>query len=357
MEINDLLRPVAEAFPLDAAFDSAQKLGNGHINQTYLVRDAAGGNYVFQRINDGVFQDVDLLMNNIFAVTSYLNQKNPGSSLVFLRTKQGNTYFRSGLGCFRAYRFVEGLCMEKAETPQLFETCGMAFGDFQNALGGFDASLLGETIPRFHDTVKRVADLEQAALSDKCGRLKGVRAEYDFYLERKSEAGKMLDMLAKGELKKRVTHNDTKLNNVILDAETLRPRCVIDLDTVMPGLAGNDFGDCIRSGATTGAEDEQDLSKVSLDTRLYRAFARGFLGACGRELSRREIETLPLGAKLMTYECGARFLTDYLNGDTYFHIAYSEHNLVRCRTQMKLVADTEARWGEVNDIILQEADS
>ena len=357
MEIIELLRPVADAFCLDAAFESAQRLGNGHINQTWLVQDAAGGKYVFQRINDGVFRDVDLLMNNIFAVTGYLNQKNPGSSLVFLKTKQGEKYLRSEGGCFRAYRFVEGLCMEKAETPQLFETCGMAFGDFQNALGGFDAALLGETIPRFHDTAKRVRDLEQAALEDKCGRLKSAREEYDFYLERKSEAACMLDMLARGELKQRVTHNDTKLNNVILDAGTLRPRCVIDLDTVMPGLAGNDFGDCIRSGATTGAEDEQDVSKVSLDTRLYRAFARGFLGTCGKELTRREVETLPLGAKLMTYECGARFLTDYLNGDTYFHIAYPQHNLVRCRTQMKLVADTEARWGEVNDIILQEADS
>ncbi len=355
MEKPELIR-AAQAFPLSAKALDAEPLGNGHINATYLVTDAAGTKYVMQRINDRVFTDVDLLMRNIFRVTEYLNRHKPGASLRFLKTRDGKEYLRDGSGCWRMYEYVEGLCLEKAETPAQLETCGEAFGEFQNELSGFDASALGETIPRFHDTVKRLNDLEQAALRDACGRLKGVKAEYDFYMARREEAGQMLGMLARGELKKRVTHNDTKLNNVILDAETLRPKCVIDLDTVMPGLAGNDFGDCIRSGATTGAEDERDLNKVNLDTALYRAFARGFLSRCGKSLNEAEINTLPMGAKMMTYECGARFLTDYLSGDTYFHIAYPEHNLVRCRTQMKLVQDTEARWSELKQIIAEEAD-
>ncbi len=356
MEKNMMLNAAAACFLRALPPVSAEKLGNGHINETYLVTDKSGGSFVLQRINSAVFKDVEMLMRNIFAVTEFLNRENPGSSLRFLKTHAGENYLRNADGGWRMYEYVPGVCLEKAETTEQLETCGTAFGEFQNALGKFDAALLGETIPRFHDTVKRINDLEAAAAEDSHGRLATVRPEYEFYMSRRCEAGKMLEMLERGELKQRVTHNDTKLNNVILDAETLKPKCVIDLDTVMPGLAGNDFGDCIRSGATTGAEDEKDISKVNLDMALYRAFARGFLGRCGRSLYASEIDTLPLGAKLMTYECGARFLTDYLNGDVYFHTDYPEHNLVRCRTQMKLVADTEKHWNELKRIIAEEAD-
>ena len=233
--------------------------------------------------------------------------------------------------------------------------CGEGFGSFQKSLDGFDASLLCEVIPRFHDTVNRVRNLEIAAAEDKLGRLAGVKAEYEFVMERKAEAACMLDMLKEGKLPLRVTHNDTKINNVLLDTATRRPKCVIDLDTIMPGLAGNDFGDCIRSGASTAAEDEIDLSKVSLNLSIYRAFAKGFLSACGGSLTQNEILTLPMGAKLMTFDCGTRFLTDYLSGDTYFRISHPTHNIERCRTQFKLVKDTEDKWNDIMKIIKEEA--
>ena len=326
-------------------------LGNGHINRTYLVHCQDGEKYVLQQINEHVFGDIKLLMNNICLVTEYLNRQRPGSSLKFYSTANGSPFARTDSGYYRLYRYVEGICLEKASQPSELQACGFAFGEFQTALSRFDAAQLGEVIPRFHDTVKRVNDLKAAVERDAAGRAQGVRGEIGFYISRASEAGKMLDMQKNSLLKTRVTHNDTKLNNVILDAGSHAPLCVIDLDTVMPGLAGNDFGDCIRSGASTGAEDEQDLAKVQLDFDMYAAFAHGFLSRCGEALNEKEIETLPLGAYLMTYECGARFLTDYLDGDHYFHIAYPEHNLVRTRTQMKLVSESEKHWNRLNKII------
>ncbi|MCR4621287.1 MAG: aminoglycoside phosphotransferase family protein [Clostridiales bacterium] len=348
-----LLR-VADAFPIEGSAVSCEKLGNGHINRTYLVTSSTERRYVLQGINTGVFKDVDVLMNNIFAVTRYLSGAG-ANTLRFLTTREGQKYLSCEEGVFRLYEYVEGMSLEKASSPRELNICGRAFGGFQKLLGGFDADQLGETIPRFHDTVKRVNDLVAAAEKDVRGRLKTVREEYDFYISRRRNASIMLDMQAAGQLRTRVTHNDTKLNNVLLDANTLAPVCVIDLDTIMPGLAGNDFGDCIRSGATTGAEDEPDLSKVSLDLEMYRAFAGGFLSACAGELTQAEIDTLPWGAYLMTYECGARFLTDYLSGDVYFATAYPEHNLVRCRTQMKLVKDTEDNFDKIRGIICEEA--
>ena len=339
----------ARLFGIEGELDISP-LGNGHINRTLLVK-VDSGKYVLQRINRHVFKDVAALMDNIVRVTEYLDAKKPGSSLHFLRAEDGRAFVESDGEYYRLYDYVDGVCLEKARTPDDLKACGIAFGEFQTALGEFDASLLSETIPRFHDTVKRLNDLKTAAGLDRCGRKKEVGAELDFFLSRESEAGKMLAMQKDGLLKTRVTHNDTKLNNVLLDKETMAPLCVIDLDTVMPGLAGNDFGDCIRSGASTGAEDEKDLSQVSLDLSMYAAFARGFLSRCGKALSSTEIETLPLGAYLMTFECGARFLTDYLDGDHYFHIDYPEHNLVRARTQIKLVKDSEKHRNELQSII------
>ncbi|MBR6499648.1 MAG: aminoglycoside phosphotransferase family protein [Clostridia bacterium] len=348
------LPEIAEAFPIQGRALSAEKLGNGHINRTYLVTTSEGCKYVLQGINTNVFKDVGLLMDNIFSVTRYLESAG-APTLRFLNTREGGKYLSCDAGCFRLYEYVEGVSLEKASSPREMRICGQAFGRFQSLLGGFDAKGLGETIPRFHDTVKRVNDLETAAEKDVCGRLAGVKAEYDFYMSRRKNASIMLDMQAAGQLKTRVTHNDTKINNVLLEEKTLAPVCVIDLDTIMPGLAGNDFGDCIRSGATTGAEDEKDLAKISLDLDMYRGFAGGFLSACKSELDQKEIDTLPWGAYLMTYECGARFLTDYLSGDVYFATAYPEHNLVRCRTQMKLVQDTEDRFETIRGIISEEA--
>ena len=350
------LNGIAALFPIDSEPVSSSPLGNGHINETYLITCASGSKFVLQKINRRIFTDVDGLMRNIRIVTQYLNALKPHSSLEFLSANDGRDYAAAGDGYYRMYRYVYGISLETARTPAELETCGKAFGEFQTQLADFDAEQLTETIPRFHDTVKRLHDLERAASQDEAGRFKQVEREFRFYMQRQDEAGVMLGLLAEGRLKKRVTHNDTKLNNVLLDEKTLTPLCVIDLDTVMPGLPGNDFGDCIRTGASTAAEDEPDLDKVWLDLEKYRAFARGFLSECGRSLNKDELSTLTLGAKLMTYECGMRFLTDYLNGDTYFRTAYPEHNLVRCRTQMKLISDTEAHMSELNKLVAEEAE-
>ena len=253
---------------------------------------------------------------------------------------------------YRMYDFVhDSICLDAPETDEDFYQSAVAFGSFQRQLADFPANELSETIPRFHDTPNRYRALRAAIEKDALGRAASCREEIEFALTREADAAVMMNLLAAGELPLRVTHNDTKLNNVMLDAKTRKPLCVIDLDTVMPGLAANDFGDSIRFGANTGAEDEKDLKKISLSLARYEAFARGFLEACGMALTPKEIETLPWGAKLMTLECGVRFLTDYLEGDTYFRIHRPEHNLDRTRTQFALVADMEKKWTQMCDIV------
>ncbi len=231
--------------------------------------------------------------------------------------------------------------MEKAETPADLRESGVAFGRFQRQLSDFPAHTLHETIPRFHDTSDRYMLLKEVIAADNCGRVKEVGAEIEFALAREDFAATLTDLQEKGELPLCVTHNDTKLNNVLFDRQTGKALCVIDLDTVMPGLAANDFGDTIRFGATSAAEDERDLSKVHFALPLYEAFAEGFLAACGKSLTPCELAYLPHGAKIITLECGVRFLTDYLSGDTYFRTSREGQNLDRCRTQFQLVADME----------------
>ncbi len=341
-------------FKLEGTPVSCTPYGSGHINRTELVATDAGRRYILQQINDSIFTDVDALMANIVAVTGYLAQRDPDPRhvLTLAPTLDGRPYYRDAQGrCFRVYNFIEdSICLDKAETADDFYQSAVAFGNFQNQLAGFPAATLSETIPHFHDTPNRYAQLDAAIKADSQGRLREVAPEIDFVMARRAEAGTMMNMLAAGELPLRVTHNDTKLNNVMLDAATRTPLCVIDLDTVMPGLAGNDFGDSIRFGASTALEDEKDLSKVSMSLELYTAYARGYLGAC-RNLTASELATLPMGAKLMTLECGVRFLTDYLAGDVYFHVSRPEHNLDRCRTQFKLVASMEAQWDEMRRAI------
>ena len=250
------------------------------------------------------------------------------------------------------YPFVEDtVCCQTAETPELFAASGRAFGQFQKLLGGYPAQTLHETIPRFHDTEDRLAKLKAAVAADKLGRAGACRAEIDFALAREADCSVALQALRDGKLPLRVTHNDTKLNNVLMDKTTGEGVCIIDLDTVMPGLAINDFGDSIRFGANHSAEDERDLSKVNLDVGLFEAYAKAFLEGAGGTLTPAEIEYLPWGAKLMTLECGIRFLTDYLEGDTYFHTSREGQNLDRCRTQFKLVGDMEAHWDELGAIV------
>ena len=338
---------------------SLVRYGNGHINDTYLLLTDEPHAYILQRINSRVFSDVPKLMDNIIAVTDHLRRQddNPRHVLTLVPTKAGDRYLTLETGEYwRLYEFVtDSICLDKPENAHDLMQSGVAFGMFQNQMADFPAQTLVETIPHFHDTPDRYRQLHEAIRENRAGRLTSVSYELAFYLQRESEASALMDMCRLGELPLRVTHNDTKLNNVMLDKRLRTPLCVIDLDTVMPGLVANDFGDSIRFGASTAAEDEKDLSKVSLSLELLEAFASGFLGACGNRLTPAELETLPLGAKLMTLECGVRFLTDYLNGDTYFHIARPEHNLDRTRTQMTLVEDMERKWRDMELIIRQAA--
>ena len=237
------------------------------------------------------------------------------------------------------------------EKPEDFYESAVAFGKFQEMLADYPAETLHETIKDFHDTKKRFQTLKNAIEKDSRHRAASVKEEIAFAFQHEYLANVFGELLAKGEVPLRVTHNDTKLNNVMIDLETGRGICVVDLDTVMPGLAMNDFGDSIRFGASTALEDEKDLSKVSCDMKLYEIYVKGFLESCGDKLSAKEIEMLPMGAKVMTYECGIRFLTDYLEGDHYFKIDREEHNLDRCRTQFKLVADMEQKWDTMQTIV------
>lgn len=349
------MQTVISAFPIQGQPVSCERYGSGHINETYLLKTDAPHAYILQKINHHIFQDVEGLMKNIAAVTGYLYRETPDSRrvLTLIKTKAGENYHKTEAGeYFRLYEFVtDSLCMDRVETEEDFYQSAVAFGAFQQQLSHFPADTLNETIPHFHDTIDRYRIFHEALKQDPQGRAASCQEEIAFVLAHEEEAGTMVRMMQEGLLPLRVTHNDTKLNNVMLDARSRTPLCVIDLDTVMPGLAGNDFGDSIRFGANTAAEDERDLSRVRFSLPLFEAYAKGFLSACGQVLTQAEIDTLPLGAKLMTLECGVRFLTDHLLGDTYFRIHRENHNLDRCRTQFKLVAEMEDCWAQMNEII------
>ena len=354
------LRSALAAFDLDAPPAGARRFGAGHINDTYLVETQAGRRFVFQRISPVAFKHPDQLMENVAGITEYLArelERTGGDArrgtLHFLRTRTGERFYADpDGGAWRTYPFVEGtVCYETAETPELFAASGRAFGRFQRLLQGYPAHTLYETIPRFHDTEDRLAKLKAAVAADPLGRAAGCRPEIDFMLAREADCSVALQALREGRLPLRVTHNDTKLNNVLMDEETGEGVCVVDLDTVMPGLSINDFGDSIRFGANHSAEDETDLTKVNLDLGLFEVYTKAFLEGAGGTLTKEEIAFLPWGAKLMTLECGMRFLTDYLAGDQYFHISRDRQNLDRCRTQCKLVSDMEEHWEELAAIV------
>lgn len=346
-------------FAIDGIPTSYKRHGHGHINDTYLLQTEKGSQYIFQRINPHVFHHIPELMHNIALVTSHIAKEDPDPrhSLSLIHTKAGSPYLTDADGeIYRMYAFIpNSICLEQAQSDEDFYQSAIAFGQFQNALADFPANSLHETIPLFHHTPNRYLLLHEAIQKDSHHRLNTVQNEVAFALEREKEASTMIDMQASGLLPLRVTHNDTKLNNVLFDEKTRKPLCVLDLDTVMPGLVGNDFGDSIRFGASTALEDEVDLSKVSFSLQLYDAYTKGFLTACGDRLSIAEIETLPLAAKLMTLECGVRFLTDYLSGDTYFPVERPNHNLDRARTQFKLVSEMETKWQAMHDIVIKYA--
>ncbi len=349
---------ICRQFQLSSPALSCQPYGNGHINHTYLICTQDGTRYILQQMSAQAFHDIPALMRNISRVSAFLSQQDsdPRHSLHLAPTVDGAPYLHTPEGeDWRVYAFIEGgVCLDAPERDGDLYQCAYAFGAFQKALGGFPAQELSETIPHFHDTPRRYQALKEAIEKDSLGRAATCQEEIAFALAREKEAASLMELLRQVKLPLRVTHNDTKLNNVMLDAQTHQGLCVLDLDTVMPGLAAFDFGDLVRFGANTGAEDEKDLSRIGLSMDNYAQLLDGFLSACGDSLTETEIATLPLGAKLMTLECGVRFLTDYLMGDVYFHIQRPEHNLDRCRTQFKLVASMEENWPAMLDRLPQK---
>ncbi|MDD6175406.1 MAG: aminoglycoside phosphotransferase family protein [Firmicutes bacterium] len=344
--------------------EECRPFGDGHINDTFAVRcrDESGAEtrYVLQRINHEIFKDPVQVMDNVVYITEFLRGRllaageDPDRGTIsYLRMPGGGYCYRDSIGSYwRSYRFIENaVSFDTVQCPEDFYQSAVAFGRFQRLLADFDASHLTETIPDFHNTPVRYERFCHAVEQDACGRAESVRQEIEFVRSRAPFMSVLTDLLKSGGLPLRVTHNDTKLNNVLFDKDTRKAICVIDLDTVMPGLSVYDFGDSIRFGATTAAEDEPDLSRVNFDRNLFELYTKGYLEGCGGSLTETERRMMPEGAKMMTLECGMRFLTDYLEGDHYFKISRPQQNLDRARTQFKLVSDMESCWDEMHRIV------
>ncbi len=360
---SSTLNEIICAFPFEGELTGIERTDTGLINSTFVLTFSDGNQdyqYILQKINTNVFKKPDELMSNIMNVTGFLRNKinqmggnAARETLSFLYTKENTPYYldKEG-GCWRSYTYI-GKCYtcDKIDSETKAFRSGKAFGKFQRMLSNYPASNLFETIPHFHDTPSRFNDLKKAVEDNLSGRLGSVKDELSFAIEREKDASKLVDLAAEGKIPMRVTHNDTKINNVLFDSITNEAICVIDLDTIMPGLSLYDFGDSIRSGAVTSDENEKDLSKYGLDINLFKSYTEGFLSEAGHALNEEEVKNLAFSAKLMTLECGVRFLTDYLNGDTYFKTDYPEHNLVRCRTQFKLVQDIENHMDELNNCV------
>ncbi len=336
--------------------------GNGHINRTYLAESCP--RVILQRINTAVFTHPDEVMENIMAVTSYLRARIEEAggdptreTLTFLRAKDGKPYYRTPAGdWYRAYYFVEDtISLEQVDCLSDFAEAAHGFGKFQKMLADFPAEQLYETIQKFHDTPERYRQLDEAIGKDHAGRVATVQKEIAFAQAYRHYATIVTEAIAEGSVPLRVTHNDTKLNNVLLDAKTKHAICVIDLDTVMPGSMLYDFGDALRFGASTGAEDERELEKIHFDLAKFEAFTEAFLEEVGDNLTPKELELMPVSALLMTLECGIRFLTDHINGDIYFSVHRNGHNLDRCHTQFKLVAEMEQKLPEMSAIVAKYA--
>ena len=353
-------------FNLEGRYVEYYRYGNGHINDSFCVVCKNENNekikYILQRINIYVFHKPVEVMENMAGVTDHIRKKIIAEggdynreTLTFIRTKDGKPYYWTSTdNFFRMSRFIEGTtCYDLPESPNDFYEAGVSFGRFQHQLCDYPIDTLYETIVDFHNTLKRFNRFKEVVKEDKYDRCKDCKKEIDFYLQHEALAHIFNDLVENKMVPIRVTHNDTKLNNILMDNKTRKGLCVIDLDTVMPGLAMNDFGDAIRVGASTGLEDERDLSKVNFDIELYEAFSHGFIEGSRGSLTKMEIEMLPMGALVMTYECGMRFLTDYLENDVYFQTSRYQHNLDRCRTQIKLVSDMEASLDKMNNIILK----
>lgn len=358
-----ILNEVLSAFTFPETLLGAVRYGQGHINDTFCVicqpREGDCVRLILQGLSSAAFPHPEELMENFAGITAFLREKILSSggdpareTLSLVKTRDGKDFYRDSTGkVWRLMPFVENTDCFQSATPELFEASARTFGRFQYMLQDYPAQTLHETIARFHDTENRYEKFIAALEADKLGRAGDVQPEIRFVLDRKADCSVALQALREGRLPLRVTHNDTKLNNILIDRDTHEGICVIDLDTTMPGLSINDFGDSIRFGANHCREDEKDLGKVSFDIGLYEVYTRGFLEGAQGSLTEEELKYLPWGARLMTLECGIRFLTDYLEGDHYFHIQYPEQNLDRCRTQFKLVKDMERQFDAMSAVV------
>lgn len=358
MKLKHNVREVARHFQILGDFQSAEPYGSGHINDTYCVVFHQAGTptrYIFQRINHNIFKLPVGLMENIQRVTTHLAGKMTGEpdasrrGLALIPARDGLCYHRDDDGNYwRTYLFIESALTYDAveSTRQAFEAA-RAYGRFQKMLADLPGQPLHETIPDFHNTPKRFAALEKAIAADTANRVRLAGPEIEFAMQHKAIVNILLD----ANLPERVTHNDTKFNNVMLDNVTGEGICVIDLDTVMPGLALYDFGDMVRTTTSPAKEDELDLSKVKMQFPMFEALVRGYLTSAGDFLTPAETEQLAFAGKLITFEIGLRFLTDFLAGDTYFKIHREGHNLDRCRTQFKLVESIEDQEAAMNELI------
>ena len=366
-EGDSVISQILAAYALPGTVADVARHGKGHINDTFCVvcKTPEGGTarFILQRLSQAAFPHPEEVMENFVGITSYLRREilaeggDPlRETLSLVKTGDGADFVTDAEGrAWRLMPFIENAECYQSATPELFAASGRAFGRFQYMLRDYPARTLHETIPHFHDTESRFEQFLAALEADKMNRAEGVSPEIQFILRRKADCGVALRALREGKLPLRVTHNDTKLNNILIDRDTHEGICIIDLDTTMPGLAINDFGDSIRFGANHCLEDEQDLTKVNFDISLYEVFTRGFLEGARGSLTPAELEYLPWGARLMTLECGIRFLTDYLDGDHYFHVSHPRQNLDRARTQLKLVKDMEEQFDAMGAVVAKYA--
>lgn len=364
LKLEEIRANIVPQFALEGEVVKADPFGSGHINDTIRVtcalKEGKQRRYILQRMNHEIFKNPEELMENVMNVTSFLRKKiiaaggDPDrETLNVVQTKDGKNFMQDRNGDFwRTYLFIEdATCYDAVEKPEDFYNSAVSFGNFQRMLADYPAETLHETIVNFHNTVSRLADFKKAVEEDVCGRAKEVQKEIQFVLDREADCRVICDALANGEIPLRVTHNDTKLNNIMIDNATSKGICVIDLDTVMPGSALYDYGDSIRFGASTGAEDEQNLELISCNLELFDIYTKGFVEGCAGSLTDKEIHLLPMGAKVITLEQGIRFLGDYLQGDVYYKTHRENQNLDRARTQLKLVADMEAKWEQMEAIV------
>ncbi len=363
MEEEKQIREVCEKFSICGEYHSCKVVNSGHINTTYLVKYLRHGelkNYILQRVNTYVFRDPVGGMSNISSVTEFIRAKIKEKQatakrnvLHYSKTEEGLFYtFMPDGGFWRCYRYIDdSVCFERTDDLRIIEESGKAFGEFQTYLADYPVKDLSIVIPHFHNTIRRYDAFRDAISADEAGRVKEIEAEIEGYLALEEIATKPYKLQREGVLPLRVTHNDTKISNVLFDSNTLEHLSVIDLDTVMPGLVAFDFGDAIRIVASTGEEDERELDKVAVDMAKYEAFTRGFVSVLAKSLTEAERNTLALGAIAMTVECGVRFLTDYINGDKYFRIHYADQNLARARAHLVLAQDMVKRLDEMQSIV------